>query len=71
MTGYRVYYQEKDASRRVINHERVDVGASTTQCIIPLIFKATNHYVITVRALSRQLPSPVVGPRTVNLGKTT
>ena len=71
VTGYRIYYRNKDDEGRVINHDSVDVDASTTEHNITLVLTAGHHYVITVRALSRQLPSPVVGPPTVTIGKST
>ena len=71
VTGYRVYYQEEDDEGRVINLDRVDVRASTTEHNITLVLTAGHRYVITVRTLSRQLPSPAVGPPTVTIGKST
>ena len=71
VTGYRVYYHEEDAQGGIINPNSMDIGASTTEHNITLVLTAGHRYVITVRALSSQLPSPVVGPHTVTLGKTT
>ena len=71
MTGYRVYYHEEDAQGGIINLDRVDVSASTTEHNITLVLTAGHSYIITVRALSRQLPSPAVGPHTVAIGKST
>ena len=71
MIGYRIYYQNEDNEGRVINLDRVDVDASVTEHNITLVLTAGHRYVITVRALSRQLPSYVVGPRTVTIGKST
>ena len=67
VTGYRVYYHEKDAQGGIIN----SVSASTTEHNITLVLRAGHRYVITVHALSRQLPSPAVSPPTLTLGKTT
>ena len=71
VTGYRIYYQEEDDEGRVINLDRVDVRASTTEHNITLVLTAGHRYVITVRTLSRQLPSSAVGPPTVTIGKST
>ena len=72
VTGYRVYYQEEDNEGRVISHlDRVDVRASTTEHNITLVLTAGHRYIITVRTLSSQLPSPAVGPPTVTIGKST
>ena len=71
VTGYRVYYQEEDNEGRVINLDRVDVDASTTEHNITLVLTPGHCYVITVRTLSSQLPSPAVGPPTVTIGKST
>ena len=72
VTGYRVYYHEEDAQGGMINSDSVDISASTTEHVhnITLVLRAGHRYVITVHALSRQLPSPAVGPRTVTLGTT-
>ena len=70
-TGYRIYYRNKDDEGRVINLDKVDVDASVTEHNITHGLTAGHRYVITVRALSRHLPSPVVGPRTVTIGKST
>ena len=69
VTGYRINYQEEDAQDRIINPNSMDVDASTTEHNITLVLTAGHSYVITVRALSRQLPSPAVGPPTLTLGK--
>ena len=71
VTGYRIYYQEEDDKGRVINLDRVDVRASTTEHNITIVLTAGHRYVITVRTLSRQLPCPAVGPPTVTIGKST
>ena len=71
VTGYRVHYHEEDAQDRIINPNSMDVSASTTEHNITLFLTAGHRYVITVCALSRQLPSPVVGPPTVTIGKLT
>ena len=69
VTGYRIYYKNEDDEGRVINHDRVDVDASTTEHNITLVLTAGHRYVITARALSSQLPSPVVGPHALTVGK--
>ena len=71
VTGYRIVYQKWDAQHRVINHDSVDVDASTAEHNITHGLTAGHRYVITVRALSRQLPSPAVSPLTLTLGKST
>ena len=71
VTGYRIKYQEEDSQDRDINSGSVVVGASTTEHNITLVLTAGHHYVITVHALSSQLPSPAVGPPTLTLGKST
>ena len=71
VTGYCVYYHEEDAQGGIINPNSMDVSASTTEHNITLVLTAGHRYVITVRALSRQLPSPAVGPPTLTLGKST
>ena len=71
MTGYRIIYQKEDNQGRVTNQGRVNVGANTTEHTKILVLTAGHHYDITVRALSRQLPSPAVGPPTVTLSKST
>ena len=71
MTGYRVYYHEEDAQGGIINSNSMDVSASKTEHNITLVLTAGHSYNITVRALSRQLPSPAVGPPTVTIGKST
>ena len=71
VTGYRVYYHEEDNEGRVVNPNSMDVDDSTTEHNITLVLTAGHRYNITVRALSRQLPSPAVGPPTVTIGKST
>ena len=71
MTGYCVYYQEEDAQGGIINSDSVDISARKTEHNITLVLTAGHSYVITVRALSIQLPSPAVGPPTVTIGKST
>ena len=71
VTGYRVYYHEEDAQGGIIHPNSVDVDASTNEHNITLVLTAGHRYNITVRALSRQLPSPAVGPPTVTIGKST
>ena len=70
VTGYRIVYQKGDAQHGVINHDSVDVDASITEHNITVVLTAGHRYVITVRALSRQLPSPAVSPPTLTLGKS-
>ena len=62
LTGYRVYYSGADDSGSM------DVGASTTEVTIDNRTAGVT-YSITMVALSPQLPSPVVGPVTITLGK--
>ena len=71
VTGYRIYYHEEDAQGGIINPNSMDVDASTIEHNITLVLTAGHRYNITVRALSSQLPSPVVGPPTVTIGKST
>ena len=70
VTGYHVYSHEEDAQGRIVTSICMDVGANTTELNITLFLTAGHSYNITVRALSRQLPSPAVGPSTVTVGKT-
>ena len=71
MTEYRIYYHEANSQGGIISPDKVDVDASTTEHNITIVFTAGHRYVITVRALSTQLPSSVVGPPTVTIGKST
>ena len=71
VTGYRIYYHEEDAQGGIVNSNNMDVSASTTEHNITLVLTAGHSYNITVRALSIQLPSPVVGPPTVTISKST
>ena len=71
MTGYRIVYQKEDNQGRITNLDRVNVGDSTTEHTITIVLTAGHHYDITVHTLSRQLPSPAVGPPTVTIGKLT
>ena len=48
----------------------MNVGDSVSEYNITDGLPAGHRYVITVRALSTQLPSPAVGPPTVTLGTT-
>ena len=48
----------------------MNVDDSTTEYNITHGLTAGHRYNITVRALSRHLPSPAVGPPTVTVGKT-
>ena len=69
VTGYRIVYQAENDEGRVINEWNVNVGASVTEYNITHGLTAGHRYVITVRALSRHLPSPAVGPPTLTVGK--
>ena len=71
MTGYRIYYHEEDAQGEIINSDSLDVRASITEHNIILSLTAGHRYNITAHALSSQLPSPVVGPHAVTVGKST
>ena len=71
MTEYRVYYHEENSQGGIISPDSIDVDASTTEHNITIVLTAGHRYVITVRALSSQLPSPAVGPPTVTIGKLT
>ena len=62
MTGYRIYYQTEGDQRSV------DVGASATQHVLTGLYGGRNYSIYLV-ALSAHLPSPVVGPVVVKLGK--
>ena len=70
MTRYHIVYQKEDNQGRITNQGRVNVRASTTEHNIIFVLTAGHRYVITVRALSTQLPSPAVGPPTVTIGKS-
>ena len=62
MTGYRIYYQTEE------DEGSVDVGASATQHVLTGLCGGRNYSLYLV-ALSAELPSPVVGPAVVKLGK--
>ena len=62
LTGYRIYYSGADDSGSV------DAGASGTNITIDNRMVGVT-YTITMVALSPHLPSPVVGPVAVTLGK--
>ena len=68
--GYRIFFKLKATSSKgsLINHTSVDIGANATEYIRDG-HAAGHHYNITIVALSKHLPSPVVGPVTVILGK--
>ena len=70
VTGYRIVYQAENDKGRVVNEWSVNVGDSVSEYNITHGLPAGHRYVITVRALSRQLPSPAVGPPTVTFGTT-
>ena len=59
VTGYQIFYQT------VGNQGSVDVGASTTEYTITM---ASDAYNISVVALSKHLPSAVVGPEIIMPG---
>jgi len=67
--GYRVFFLAKSNKGSNIYHTSVDVGANTTQYIRDGARAAGHHYSITIVALSKHLPSSVVGPVEVILGK--
>ena len=69
VTGYRIVYQAENDKGRVITKWSENVDASTTEYNITHGLTAGHHYNITVRALSRHLPSSAVGPPTVTVGK--
>ena len=48
----------------------MNVGDSVSEYNVTHGLPAGHRYVISVRALSTQLPSPAVGPPTVTFGKT-
>ena len=64
LTGYRIYYSGADDSGSV------DVGASATEVTIDSRTAGVT-YTITMVALSPHLPSLVVGPVNVSLGKNS
>ena len=70
VTGYHIVYQAENDKGRAVNEWSVKVGDSVSEYNITHGLTAGHCYVITVRALSRQLPSPAVGPPTVTFGKT-
>ena len=70
VTGYRIVYQAENDKGRVVNEWSVNVGDSVSEYNVTHGLPAGHRYVITVRALSTQLPSPAVGPPTVTLGMT-
>ena len=71
VTGYHIVHQAENDEGTVINKWSVNVGASVTEYNITHGLTAGHRYVITVRALSRHLPSPAVGPPTLTVGKAT
>ena len=56
--GYRIYYQT------VGSQGTVELGASTTEHTITNLV-VNDTYIITLMALSKQLPSAIVGPEIV------
>ena len=70
VTRYRIVYQAENDKGRVITKWSENVDASVTEYNITHGLTAGHRYVITVRALSKHLPSSAVGPPTVTLGKT-
>ena len=69
VTRYRIVYQAENDEGRVITKWSENVDASVTEYNITHGVTAGHRYVITVRALSKHLPSSAVGPPTVTLGK--
>ena len=64
MTGYRIYWSEGS------NQGSEDAGASATDLTITIPQPQSSlTYSITIVALSTHLPSTVVGPTTVTVGK--
>ena len=66
--GYRIFFKATSSKGSLINHTRVDIGANATGYVTDG-HTAGHYYSITIVALSKHLPSPVVGPVTVILGK--
>ena len=66
--GYRIFFKATSSKGSLINHTSVDIGANATEYIRDG-HAAGHHYNITIVALSKHLPSPVVDPVTVILGK--
>ena len=62
MTGYQIHYQTEG------DQGSVDVGPSATQHELTGLCGGRNYSIYLV-ALSAHLPSPVVGPAVVKLGK--
>jgi len=67
--GYRIFFLLKSNKGSHIDHTSVDVGTNATQYIRDGDRAAGHHYSITIVALSKHLPSSVVGPVEVILGK--
>jgi len=69
--GYRIFFLAKSNKGSHIDHTSVDVGANATQYIRDGDHDRApgHHYSITIVALSKHLPSSVVGPVEVILGK--
>ena len=66
--GYRISFQTKGNKGSHIDHTSVEIGSNATQYISDG-HTAGHHYSITIVALSKHLPSSVVGPAKVILGK--
>ena len=71
MKGYRIFFLAKSNKLKGthIDHTSVEVGANATQYIRDGARAAGHRYSITIAALSKHLPSSVVGPVEVILGK--
>jgi len=66
--GYWIFFHTKSNKDSRINHSSVEVGANATQYVRDGL-TAGHHYSITIVALSKHLPSAVVGPVEVILGE--
>ena len=66
--GYRIFFQTKSNNGSPIHHSSVEIVANTTQYIRDGD-RAGHHYSIIIVALSKHLPSSMVGPVEVVLGK--
>ena len=66
--GYRIFFTVKSNTGSLIDHTSVDIGANETGYVRDG-HAAGHHYNITIVVLSKHLPSPVVGPVRVILGK--
>jgi len=66
--GYRLFFQAKGNKDGHISHTNVEIGANAIQYMKDGL-TAGHHYNITIVALSKHLPSSVVGPVKVILGE--